>query len=58
MDDDDPWRMFLVVRRGAFDELSVGSVLAGAAAVRCVREFADDPVHGRPSRPGASGPGR
>jgi hypothetical protein len=44
--DDDPWRMFLVVRRGAFDELSVGGALAGAAAVACLRAFAGDPVHG------------
>jgi hypothetical protein len=35
-----------VVRRGAFDELSVGGPLAGAAAVACLRAFAGDPVHG------------
>jgi peptidyl-tRNA hydrolase len=40
---DDPLRMFLVVRRGAFDSVAEGGPLAGAAAVRCVREFAGDP---------------
>src|SRR3954452_14040178 len=34
--------MFLVVRRGALDSLARGGELAGAAAVRCVRAFADD----------------
>jgi peptidyl-tRNA hydrolase len=41
--DDDPYRMFLVVRRGAFDDLETGGVLAGAAAVACLRRFGDDP---------------
>jgi peptidyl-tRNA hydrolase len=41
----DPYRMFLVVRRGAFEDLETGGVLAGAAAVRCLRAFADDPDH-------------
>jgi peptidyl-tRNA hydrolase len=40
---EDPYRMYLVVRRGAFEELEVGCVLAGAAAVACVRRFAADP---------------
>jgi peptidyl-tRNA hydrolase len=40
---DDPYRMYLVVRRGAFDDLETGGVLAGAAAVACVRRFAQDP---------------
>jgi peptidyl-tRNA hydrolase len=40
---DDPLRMFLVVRRGAVSALAEAGVLAGAAAVRCVRAFADDP---------------
>ena len=31
--------MYLVVRRGAFTDLSTGGELAGAAAVACVREF-------------------
>jgi hypothetical protein len=39
---DDPLRMFLVVRRGALTTLARGGELAGAAAVRCVREFAED----------------
>jgi hypothetical protein len=38
----DPWRMYLIVRRGAFDELAVGGELAGAAAVACVRAFERD----------------
>jgi hypothetical protein len=41
-DDDiriDPYRMYLVVRRGAFTDLSTGGELAGAAAVACVRGF-------------------
>ena len=35
--------MYLVVRRGAFEELSRAGELAGAAAVKCVREFAGEP---------------
>ena len=42
---DDPFRMYLVVRRGAFDDLETGGVLAGAAAVACLERFADDPDH-------------
>jgi len=42
--EDDPLRMYLVVRRGAFDSIARGGELAGAAAVRCVRDFADDPA--------------
>jgi hypothetical protein len=41
-DDDiriDPYRMYLVVRRGAFTDLATGGELAGAAAVACVRVF-------------------
>jgi peptidyl-tRNA hydrolase len=45
MDDDDPYRMFLVVRRGAFDDLATGGVLAGAAAVAALRRFGDDPEY-------------
>ena len=41
---DDPLRMYLVVRRGAVDSIARGGALAGAAAVRCVREWADDPA--------------
>ena len=40
--DDDPYRMYLVVRRGAFDDLATGCVLAGAAAVACLRRFGAD----------------
>jgi peptidyl-tRNA hydrolase len=39
---DDPYRMYLVVRRGAFDDLGTGCTLAGAAAVRCLRRFEQD----------------
>jgi hypothetical protein len=39
----DPLRMYLVVRRGAFEALSPAGELAGAAAVACVRNFANDP---------------
>jgi peptidyl-tRNA hydrolase len=42
---DDPYRMYLIVRRNAFDDLETGAVLAGAAAVACLRRFADDPAH-------------
>jgi peptidyl-tRNA hydrolase len=38
----DPLRMYLVIRRGAFEDLSRAGELAGAAAVRCVREFTGD----------------
>ena len=41
--DDDPLRMYLVVRRGAVDSIARAGERAGAAAVRCVRSFADDP---------------
>jgi hypothetical protein len=39
----DPLRMYLVVRRGAFADLSRAGELTGAAAVACVREFEGDP---------------
>jgi peptidyl-tRNA hydrolase len=42
---DDPYRMFLVVRRGAFEDLETGGVLAAAAAVACLRRFGDDPEY-------------
>jgi hypothetical protein len=35
--------MYLVVRRGAFDALAPAGELAGAAAVACVRGFAQEP---------------
>ena len=34
--------MYLVLRRGAIDSIARGGELAGAAAVACVRAFADD----------------
>jgi hypothetical protein len=42
--DDDPLRMLLVLRRGAVETLERAAVLGGAAAVACVRAFADDPA--------------
>lgn len=42
---DDPYRMFLVVRRGALHDLQTGGVLAGAAAVACLRRFGAEPEH-------------
>jgi hypothetical protein len=39
----DPLRMYLVIRRGAFQDLARAGELIGAAAVRCVCDFADDP---------------
>jgi peptidyl-tRNA hydrolase len=43
---DDPYRMYLVVRRGAFEELATGCVLAGAAAVACLRRFGGEEAWG------------
>jgi peptidyl-tRNA hydrolase len=49
----DPLRMYLVIRRGAFEDLASAGELAGAAAVRCVREFAgDDSLEAWRPRPG------
>jgi peptidyl-tRNA hydrolase len=42
---EDPYRMYLVVRRGAFDDLETGCVLAGAAAVKCLRRFGEEPEY-------------
>jgi hypothetical protein len=39
----DALRMYLVMRRGAVTTLARAGELAGAAAVACVRAFADDP---------------
>jgi peptidyl-tRNA hydrolase PTH2 len=36
--------MYLVVRRGAFDDMSRAGEVTGAAAVACVRDFAGDPA--------------
>jgi len=44
-DELDPQRMYLVLRRGAIATLPRAGELAGAAAVRCLRAFADDPAH-------------
>ena len=55
---DDPYRMFLVVRRGAFDDLETGGVLAGAAAVACLRRFADDPEYAEAIRQWRDRPGK
>ena len=50
---DDPLRMFLVLRKGAFERLDRAGALAGAAAVACARrpEFAEQVEAWRP-RPG------
>ena len=40
----DPLRMYFVIRRGAFTDLARAGELTGAAAVRCTREFAADPL--------------
>src|SRR4051794_12083013 len=42
-DHDDPFRMYLVVPRHALTDVATGGVLAGAAAVACLRAFAEDP---------------
>ena len=71
---DDPLRMYLVLQRGAVTALARAGELAGAAAVACVREFADDPAlaewrprpgqgvpagpHREPVAPGARGAAR
>jgi peptidyl-tRNA hydrolase len=39
---DDPYRMYLVVRRGAVEALEEAAVLAGSAAVSCLRRFGED----------------
>jgi peptidyl-tRNA hydrolase len=50
---DDPLRMYLVIRRGAFEALARAGELTGAAAVRCVRDFAgDDALEQWRPRPG------
>jgi hypothetical protein len=47
----DPYRLYLVVRRGAFTDLSTGGELAGAATVACVRAFAvPDEWRARPGK--------
>ena len=43
--DADPPRLYLVVRRGAFETVARAAEAAGAAAVACVRRFEDDPEH-------------
>ncbi|HET6550056.1 MAG TPA: hypothetical protein VFG79_16450 [Solirubrobacter sp.] len=39
----DPLRMYIVVRRGAFDSIDEGGRLAGIAAVKALETFAGDP---------------
>jgi peptidyl-tRNA hydrolase len=39
----DPFRMYIVVRRGAFETIDEGGRLAGLAAVRALDEFGADP---------------
>src|SRR4051794_10244627 len=39
----DPLRMYIVVRRGAFETIDEGGRLAGLAAVRALSEFGADP---------------
>jgi peptidyl-tRNA hydrolase len=41
----DPMRLYLVVRRGAFDRVDRAAALGGAAAVACVRRFEHNPRH-------------
>jgi peptidyl-tRNA hydrolase len=41
---DDPFRLYLVVRKGAVTTLARAGELAGAATVGCLRRFADDPA--------------
>src|SRR5688500_19778978 len=36
---DDPYRMYIVIRRGAFSTLDEGGRMVGLAAVRAVRQF-------------------
>jgi peptidyl-tRNA hydrolase len=55
---DDPYRMYLVVRRGAFDDLATGCVLAGAAAVACLRRFASDEAWSEAVRAWKERPGK
>ncbi len=55
---DDPLRLFLVVRRGAFTALGPAAAQAGAAAVACVRRFADDPAHAAALAAWAPRPGK
>ncbi len=44
--------MYIVVRRGAFDSIDEGGRLAGLAAVRVLREFADETAALWRERPG------
>ena len=55
---DDPLRMYLVLRRGAIASLSRAGELAGAAAVGCVRGFADDETWGERLREWGPRPGK
>jgi peptidyl-tRNA hydrolase len=55
---DDPYRMYLVVRRGAFEDLETGARLAGAAAVACLRRFGADPAYHEAIRAWKERPGK
>jgi peptidyl-tRNA hydrolase len=44
VNDDDPLRMFIVIRRGAIATIARGGELGGAACVACVRQFAGEPA--------------
>ncbi len=47
----DPLRMYIVVRRGAFESIDEGGRLAGLAAVRVLEQFPIDPEwRGRPGK--------
>jgi peptidyl-tRNA hydrolase len=50
--------MYLVVRRGAFEGLARAGELVGAAAVKCVREFAADERFAEPLAAWRSRPGK
>lgn len=44
-EEDDPYRMYLVLRRGAIDSLARAGELAGAAAVACLRGLGTEPEY-------------
>lgn len=44
-EEDDPYRMYLVLRRGAIASLARAGELAGAAAVACLRGLGTEPEH-------------
>jgi hypothetical protein len=56
--EDDPYRMFLVLRRGAVAALPRAGELAGAAAVACLERFRDDPAYAGAFAAWADRPGK